>query len=285
MRIRLIVLATLCGVTLGTAPTGPGGPWPDTTGRRFLAFDTSGDGTAVEVVGDLATSRRIAVLVPGTDNTLATFDRGLDGVTHRAPAVQARVLYGAAHRREPRTAVVAWLGYDPPEGFGPAALRWDRAEDGAAALVDFVADLCRRQPTASVVVVGHSYGALVAGLAAARLDGCVTDLVALGAPGMGAPRVDDLGTPARVWQATAADDWIRRVPAVRLAGFGHGTAPSTPSFGARPLPTDGVDGHDGYLQAGSGTLAALAELVAGDPADLVAADPAGSVPQAMAVAR
>ncbi|WP_326553059.1 alpha/beta hydrolase [Micromonospora sp. NBC_01813] len=265
MRIRLIALAALCGAALATAPDGHGDLLPATAGRQFLAFDTAGDGTAVEVVGHLPTARRITVLVPGTDNTLATFDRGLGGFTHRAPAVQARVLYGAAHRREPRTAVVAWLGYDPPEGFGPAALRWDRAEAGAAELVRFVAEVCRRQPEATVVVVGHSYGALVTGRAAPELADCVTDLVALGAPGMGASHVDGLGTGARVWSATADGDWIRWVPQVRLAGFGHGTSPAAPSFGARPLPAERVDGHDGYLRPGSDTLGALADLVAADP--------------------
>src|SRR4051794_7348067 len=50
------------------------------SGRHFLAFDTRGDGTAVEVVGDLATADRIAVVVPGVDTTLATFTSGLGGV-------------------------------------------------------------------------------------------------------------------------------------------------------------------------------------------------------------
>lgn len=278
MRIRLIALATMCGAALATAPAGQAGLWPDTAGRQFLTFDTTGDGTAVEAVGDLPTARRIAILVPGTDNTLATFDRGLGGVAHRAPAAQARVLYGAAQRRDPRTAVIAWLGYDPPEGFGPATLRSERAETGAATLVGFVAELCRQRPDATVMVIGHSYGAIVAGLAAPRLDSCVTDLVALGAPGMGAANVDALGTDATVWCATADDDWIRRVPQVRLAGFGHGTAPAEPSFGAWPLPTDRVDGHDGYLRPGSGTLDALADLFAADPAGSSAAVTVGYQP-------
>ena len=63
------------------------------TGRQFLAFDPAGDGTAVEVLGDLSTADRIAVLVPGVDTTLRDFDRGLGGVARRAPAVQARALY------------------------------------------------------------------------------------------------------------------------------------------------------------------------------------------------
>jgi hypothetical protein len=51
------------------------------------------------------------------------------------------------------------------------------------------------------------------------------------------------------------------VPQLRILGLGLGTRPSTPSFGAHPLPTGGVSTHDGYLAAGSATLTAVAELV------------------------
>src|SRR3954453_1864906 len=62
-------------------------------GRHFLEFDPAGDGRAVEVLGDLATATRVAILVPGVDSVLADFDRGLGGVPRRAPGVQARALY------------------------------------------------------------------------------------------------------------------------------------------------------------------------------------------------
>jgi pimeloyl-ACP methyl ester carboxylesterase len=99
-----------------------------------------------------------------------------------------------------------------------------------------------------VTLVGHSYGALVVGLAAPRLPQ-VHKLVVLGAPGMGVSRVSDLGG-ARVYSALAPQDWMGRVPQVRLLGFGHGTRPSSPGFGATPLPTGGVAGHDYYLGSG-----------------------------------
>ncbi|MFD0822411.1 alpha/beta hydrolase, partial [Micromonospora zhanjiangensis] len=69
-----------------------------------------------------------------------------------------------------------------------------------------------------------SYGALVVGLAAPALGPQVTDLVALGAPGMGADRMDRLGTGARVWAALAPDDWIRRVPEVRIGRLATASA-------------------------------------------------------------
>jgi pimeloyl-ACP methyl ester carboxylesterase len=112
-----------------------------------------------------------------------------------------------------------------------------------------------------VTLIGHSYGAIVVGMAAPRLPE-VRDLVALGAPGMGADRAADLGG-ARVWSALAPGDWIRRIPQVRLFALGHGRRPSNPDFGARQLPTEGVPGHDYYLTPGSSTLDALAPIVLG----------------------
>jgi hypothetical protein len=230
------------------------------SGRRFLAFDPQGDGIGVEVLGDLDTADRIAVLVPGADTRLADFDRGLGGVARRAPAVQARAVYHRLRAAGPgaRVAVVAWLGYDPPEGLSLEVARDLRARSGATALTAFVRGLPAR---ATVTLIGHSYGALVAGLAAPRLPR-VADVVALGAPGMGADTAAGLGG-ARVWSALAPDDWIRRVPQLRLLRLGHGRRPSTPAFGARELPVAGVSGHDGYLSPGSATLDAVAALVLG----------------------
>lgn len=230
------------------------------SGRRFLAFDTRGDGTAVEVVGDLATADRIAVVVPGVDTTLATFTSGLGGVSRRAPATQARELYAAADPGA-RVAVVAWLGYDPPEGIGLEAAREVRAKAGARNLAAFAGWLAGRRPSAWITLIGHSYGAIVVGLAAPDLPPQVTSLVALGAPGMGADDVTRLHTHATVYAALAPTDWIRRIPQVRVLGLGLGTRPATASFGATALPTAGVAGHDYYFSPGTASLAAVAAVV------------------------
>jgi pimeloyl-ACP methyl ester carboxylesterase len=238
--------------SLSSAPVG--------TGRQFLVFDRRGDGRAVEALGDLATAERIAVLVPGVSTRLRDFDRGLGGVARRAPAVQARTVYAQLRAADPgaRVAVVAWLGYDPPEGLSLEAGRDLRARSGAEELIAFVRTLPDR---AAVTLIGHSYGALVVGLAAPHLPR-VADVVALGAPGMGAPTAAALGG-TRVWSALAADDWIRRVPQLRLGHLGHGRRPSAAAFGALPLPTGGVSGHDGYLCPGSATLDAVTAVVLG----------------------
>ncbi|MEU8184494.1 alpha/beta hydrolase [Micromonospora sp. NPDC049047] len=249
---------------MAAAMRAAGPPYADwaADGRRFLLFDARGDGRAVEVLGDLATADRIAVLVPGVGSTLADFDRGLGGVARRAPAVQAGRLYRELRASEPlaRVAVLAWLGYDPPDGVLTAA-GGRSARRGAAGLAGLLRELAARRPAATITLVGHSYGALVVALAAADAPAQVTDVVSLGGVGAGVQRADDLPGGRRLWAAEASTDWIRRVPSVRLPGIGFGRRPGDPSFGAQPLPVGGVSGHDGYLAPGSATLVAVAAVV------------------------
>ncbi|MFC0530729.1 alpha/beta hydrolase [Phytohabitans kaempferiae] len=241
-RIRYAATTALLGALLATPAHHAGAPVPVAT--------------TVDVLGQPSTADGIAILVPGVGTTPANLAT--------TTGVMARSLYGSAGRLAPPgdVAVVAWLGYRPPGGLGPDAAREDRARAGAAALSGYVSRLVAGRPHVRVTLIGHSYGAIVVGLAAATLPAQVTDLVALGAPGMGADRAADLGTTARVWAAESPHDWIRLVPEVRLFALGLGTRPATDSFGARELPTAGVSRHDGYLTDGSATLPAVAGIVA-----------------------
>jgi hypothetical protein len=234
---------------------------PAYAGRKLLLFDRAGTGRAVEVLGDPSTARRIAVLVPGVDTRLADFDRGLGGVRRRAPGWQARQLRATAG---PDVAVVAWLGYLPPQGIGLAAARSDRARVGADELAAFVRGLVVQAPQATVVVVGHSYGSLVAGYAARRLPAAVTDVVAIGSPGLDVASCRDLRTRARVWAGSDPSDWTRRLPDIRVFGLGHGRNPSAADFGARPLDVADAHGHDGYFVPGTASLRSLARIAAGE---------------------
>jgi pimeloyl-ACP methyl ester carboxylesterase len=110
-----------------------------------------------------------------------------------------------------------------------------------------------------VTLIGHSYGSMVVGLAAPHLPE-VHDLITLGSPGMGVRHAADLGG-ARVWSALAPQDWIRRLPQVRILGLGLGRRPTSSGFGAHLLPTEGVAGHDYYLVSGSATLRAVTDVV------------------------
>jgi hypothetical protein len=236
-------------------------------GRQILEYDPRGDGRVVEVVGDLARARRVAVIVPGVDNRLDNFDRAPGLRQRRSPSWQARQLYDRARALEPDVpvAVIAWLGYDPPAGVDIDAIREDRAAAGAVELIRFLAGLRQTNPHTRITVVGHSYGSVVTGLAAHGLPAQVGDIVAVGSPGMGVPTAADLHTRARVWAGSSLTDWTRDTPGLRLLGAGHDTHPADQGFGALPLPVDGVLGHDGYFVPGTASLTAIAEILLDRP--------------------
>ncbi|BEL07357.1 alpha/beta hydrolase [Actinoplanes sichuanensis] len=226
----------------------------------FLLFDPRGRGRVAEVSGDLTTARRIVVLVPGMRNRLQNFWRGVGGQAYRSPAIWAADLRKAASDAD-RLAVIAWLGYDAPQGVDEAA-RANLAEAGADALVGFVDGLAAVRPRATIALFGHSYGSTVIGHAAARLDPRVTDIAVFGSPGLGVDDVAALGGGARVWAGLSSSDWIGWVPGGRLLGLGHGTAPTDPRFGAGSFATDDVHDHDHYLTPGTDSMAALARIAA-----------------------
>jgi hypothetical protein len=228
-------------------------------GRHFLSFDPRGPGEAIEVLGDLATATRVAILVPGSDTSLATFDsRGT-----ASPAGAAVALAAQAHRLDPgaRFAVVAWLGYSTPTTLSPGVLTSGDAGQGASALRPFVTDLARHGDR--IALLCHSYGSVVCGLAAPRLP--VTDIAVFGSPGMDVASVHQLHTSARVWAGRGGGDWIRYVPHLQMLGLGFGPDPTAPAFGARPFGC-GAGGHSAYFRPGGTALRNLAYIALGDPA-------------------
>ncbi|MGD9989670.1 alpha/beta hydrolase [Pseudonocardia sp.] len=257
----LAMLFSLLVALAQSAPAAPAGPvardaacaasltasYAQGDDLRVLGCDPAGRGLAVVAVGDPATARSVAVIVPGSDTDLHTIAK---------PLSWARALRAASG---PDTAVVVWVGYTTPQGLGIDAASGALARAGAPALAEFVDGL--RAP--HLTVVAHSYGTVVAALAAPGLD--ADDLVLLGSPGVRTDDVADLHTRAHVFAARAAADWTRWVPPVGIGDLGHGTDPTSPAFGATLLPTAGVTAHDGYLTPGTASLAAVAAVV-GAPA-------------------
>ena len=226
--------------------------------HHLLGFAPAGQGEAVEVLGDLATARRVAILVPGSDTTLATFaSRG-----PASPQGGAQSLAAEARRLQPGAglAVIAWLGYRTPRLLSLSVLSSGDAGQGAQALRPLVAGLARHGD--QVALLCHSYGSVVCGLAAPHLP--VTDIAVYGSPGMDAASVRSLHTGARVWAGREAGDWIRYVPHVRFLGAGFGADPTAPSFGARRFGC-GDTGHSGYLSPGGEALRNLAYIALGEP--------------------
>ncbi|MFF9017314.1 alpha/beta hydrolase [Streptomyces sp. NPDC014870] len=218
-------------------------------GRQVLASDPRGRGQIAIVLGDLTTAEHVAVVVPGSD---------IDAGNVRPLTDMAESLRRATHGR---TAVIAWAGYTTPLGVGVDAASGGLAEAGAerlTRLTDGLAAVGAPEPS----LFCHSYGSVVCGLAADRLK--AKDLVVFGSPGMRAANVGELNTSARVWAAKDPSDWIDRIPNVELAGLGHGTDPTDPAFGARRVPADDAQGHNGYFAPGTQSLRTFAAIAQGD---------------------
>ena len=227
--------------------------------QHVLFFDPAGQGVAAMVIGNLATATRVAILVPGSDTTLATFfSRGA-----ASPGGGAEALAAEARRLDPgeRLAIIAWLGYPAPATLSPGVMTSGDASLGAQALRPLVTALARHGD--QVALLCHSYGSVVCGLAAPHLS--VTDIAVFGSPGMDASSAASLRTTARVRAGRESGDSIRYVPHLRLFGLGFGADPMSPRFGARIFAT-GDSGHSGYLDPGSVSLRNLAYIALGDPA-------------------
>ncbi|MEU3832529.1 alpha/beta hydrolase [Streptomyces microflavus] len=222
-------------------------------GRQFLSFDGRDGGRSVEVVGELSTARRVAVLVPGAGIGLDAYGRLRRG----ALALQRELAEGGA--------VVAWLGYRSPATVSPASLTEGRAAEAAPGLRALVDGLIAALPGARVTLLCHSYGSVICARAA---SGTTADAIVLyGSPGTGARDVASLRTGARVWAGRSGEDWIGRVPHVRVrlpfvATVGFGTDPVADRFGAEVFDA-GDGGHSDYLLPGSRSLTNLARIVSG----------------------
>ena len=228
---------------------------------QFIDFNPRGKGLAAEVIGDLATAKRVAILVPGSDTSLTTFDsRGTS-----SPQGGARALAAEAHRLDPgnHLAVIAWLGYNTPDTLSPAVLTSGDAGQGASALGPLVDALARHGYQVSLLC--HSYGSVVCGRAAAHLP--VTDIAVVGSPGMDVSSVRAMHTTTRVWAGRGASDWIKNVPHVQFLGLGFGQDPMDSAFGARIFAA-GSGGHSSYFKPGGIALRNLAYIALGDQAEV-----------------
>ena len=112
-------------------------------------------GWHIDSVGSPLDARHVAIIIPGVSNNYGTFPKLLEN---------ARNLYGEIRRLYPAssasTAVIAWLGYNPPDGATlPQAAMSDIAADGATNLTAFIRPLARvslAAPGFDLTVIGHS---------------------------------------------------------------------------------------------------------------------------------
>lgn len=135
---------------------------------------------------------------------------------------------------------VAWIGYAAPSSLSRAAHE-EPARRGAAELIRFQRALRQRFPGAQHMLIGYSYGSVVAGKAAQQ-DYVADDVVLVGSPGSSADRAAQLH--GRIWSTRNTEDPI----AVTTGPHGgiHGPDPTSPAFGATPLPgASGLPGDHG----------------------------------------
>ncbi|RVX40114.1 alpha/beta hydrolase family protein [Nonomuraea polychroma] len=227
------------------------------TAGTFLVWPGQPGGRLVRTYGDLVTADRVAVIVPGADTTVATFDDST-----RRPGGAARALLAEAARLAPgeRLAVVAWLGYDSPPTLSLGAVTHAAADEGAVELRRTVAAL-RTRTSAPIVLLCHSYGSVLCAKAAA--PGLpVSDLAIFGSPGLDVSSAAALGP--RVWAGLGDNDWIRFIPKTKLGPLGFGTDPMSPGFGARAFEA-GAGGHSDYFAPNTLSLRNLALIALGHP--------------------
>jgi hypothetical protein len=207
-----------------------------------------GDGRLVAAVGDLETADSVTTVVAGVGSSdPAGLPTHLDRVRTVASATG-----GAA---------VLWLGYRAPAQVS-RALAQEPARAAGAELQLFQRELTRRFPDQRRIVVGHSYGSVVAGKAASGSGGLYADdLVLIGSPGAGVDHARELtllGARPGIHAMTNPSDPIALT--VREGAGVHGPDPTAPGFGARVWPGDGSGDHGSYW-TDPGFLARLGELV------------------------
>lgn len=217
--------------------------------RQFLSVDPTGQGQAVEVLGDLDEARQVAVLVPGMGNSLES----LRGQVDRAQAIHAE--------SGPGTAAVCWLDYASPPTVLQAAGK-QRAWAAVPAMQRFSAALeTETSPEAKVTLIGHSYGSQVVGQALLR--------------GVRADRVILTGSPGIDRKVRSAAELVPPGTAVFVARSPGDFVSYSEWYGRDPasfpdvvrLKTDGgvpVRWHDQYYRPNSESLRNVGRVVRGD---------------------
>jgi pimeloyl-ACP methyl ester carboxylesterase len=237
----------------------------------------------VEVFGDLDRAETVVVIVPGMSNDLANYAT----FRRRAQSMLANLRREAAGRP---VAVVAWLGYDTPDG-SPAGLLEaagsTTARRAAARLINDVHALQNSHPHARVTVVGHSYGSVVLG-EAMRRGLVVPTAVVVGSPGMDVDDRAGLGAPGtNLWagrvRARVGPAWSAPLlavsPLLGLFALARGSAPADPvswapahgedpasrGFGARRFSVAGARSHGSYFDDGTLSARNVARIALGRP--------------------
>jgi hypothetical protein len=249
----------------------------------LLRLDLAGEGRAVVALGDPDRADNILTQVPGMTADLASYH----GELARAERIAVRA---AQMSPSATTSAVMWLDYDAPD-FVDEAAGASRAEAGAGGLRRFQDGLraTHHGAPAHQTVLGHSYGSLVVGKAAAGPGLDADSVIFVGSPGVGVDSAAQLRVPrGQIWSTTSRSDIIQYAavaprsviadvvtagtmpviwPAVAFAtpedDLWFGRNPSDPAFGARVFASQPDAGHLGYWDPGRPALDAITSITLG----------------------
>ncbi len=237
-----------------------------------------GQGRAAVSVGDLATADRVAILVPGVANSPADMSGTI-------AAAKSLMTNARAISPGEETAVVIWFGYDIPlsafadvtdtSETNPASVLPDALAAADANQARAGAELLNRDsqwirelmaPDATLTMMAHSMGTVVASEAAARFDAPFDNMVLLGSPGAGydAGSTADYRTVAQenVFVLEHPLDPVTRsrtdvlatiVSGARVGGP-YGPDPASAGFGAQVIDAPSGVAHLAVPAFGGGTL-------------------------------
>ncbi|WP_175409971.1 alpha/beta hydrolase [Streptomyces sp. TRM64462] len=193
----------------------------------LLSIGDEGTGRAAVAFGNPDTSKNVAAYVPGLGTAL-------DEDFARNDVKRAHDTAVGARERDPSSAAIVWLGYDPPQLGGVDAetllsntevMSAERAEKGAPAYNSFMSGLAATNDHGDphLTAIGHSYGSRLVGAATQEPGGIpgADDIVLLGSPGVGVDKAEDLGVGKdHVFVGAADNDPVTMLPSKKEAAAG-----------------------------------------------------------------
>lgn len=240
-----------------------------------------GDGRAAIAIGDPDHSDNTAVVVPGTGNSVGSGWLGSGDPNQSNDAVN---LYNESRAADlsRSTAVVAWMGYDAPDGMSdPRVGATALAREGGQLLASDVNALnATHEGDGHMTVLGHSYGSTTVADAAAGYGMNTDDVVLVGCPGtdMADSAADfHLNESGRLYVGAASSDPVTllgsAIPQTPVPGTGWSIAlgddPAMDGYGSTrfkaevPGLTSPIGDHSQYYTRGGESLFSMAEIVSG----------------------
>ncbi len=253
---------------------------------RYEPLADRGQGRAAIAIGNPDYADNTSVVVPGTGSSV----RGgwlSDGHNDAINLWEQSQLADPGHSH----AVISWMGYDAPDGFGdPRVANPDLARSGRELLAADVNGLwvTHQDPSRHVTVIGHSYGSTTVADAFAGSGMHANDAVLLGCPGTDLARsaadfhvdggkvyVGSASTDPVSFIGTAPEylpDYLNRelnYPVGLDAGLGldpAGDQFGSVRFDAEVAGRDGLNpgDHSHYYDPGSESLASMTYIATGD---------------------